>query len=108
MILGKKVKLGEVEYMVPAFNIGHWEAWEAAEKEAKDGDAQTISSMLKRYCPVLLSNLRRNYADLDEGKVMQDMDLASFNELRVAAHAVNRDVTVNPPTAPANPSTGAS
>jgi hypothetical protein len=109
MILGKKVRVGDAEYTVPAFNIAHWEAWETVEKEAKgSADAPTISATLKRYCPVLLSNLRRNYADLDEAKMMQDMDLVSFNELRGAAHAVDRDFPANPPIAPANPSTGAS
>ena len=108
MILGKKVKIGDAEYMVPAFNIAHWEAWEAAEKEAKDsGETPAISVTMKRYCPVLLSNLRRNYTDLDEAKAMQEMDLVTFNELRAAAQAVDRDAPVNPPIAPANPSTGA-
>lgn len=108
MILGKKVKIGEAEYTVPAFNIAHWEAWEAVEKEAKEsGETPAISATLKRFCPALLSNLRRNYADLDEARVMQDMDLVSFNELRAAAQAVDRDVPANPPIAPANPSTGA-
>lgn len=108
MILGKKVKIGDAEYTVPAFNIAHWELWEAAEKEARDGgDAPTISATLKRFCPVLLSNLKRNYPDLDEAKAMQDMDLVTFNELRAAAQAVDRDVPANPQVAPASPSTGA-
>lgn len=104
MMPGTVVNVGGIDYTMPPFNIGHWERMEQADSDAKDGEMLTVSALLKRGGPILASNLRRNYPDLDESAFMDSLDLPAFTELRLAAQAVRR---TTPQQAPVSPSTGA-
>ena len=104
MIRGQVVNIAGTDYTVPPFNIAHWELYEEAER-ANAEQPPSIVRMLKVLGPILVSNIRRNYPDASEAAIMDALDVPTFNDLRVAALTVKH--TANPPTAPANPSTGA-
>ena len=101
MIAGTKVTVLGTEYIVPPFNIRMWERPElntVVENESP-------GAMLKRLGPVVLENLARNYPDIDQAKIMDDLDLPTFVELRGAGMAMRHE-SPNPPSAPVAPPTG--
>ena len=97
MIPGIVVNVGGTEYVVPPFNIA---MWERPEFNTPGESNETPAALLRRIGPALLDNLARNYPEIDKAKIMADLDLPTFVELRGAATTV-RHAPVNPPTAPA-------
>ena len=103
MIRGTVVNIAGTDYTVPPFTIGQWEAYDAALKAyAAPGDAG-VPGMVRAIAPLLVENIRRNYPDFALGA--DDWDLPTFLEARAACLATSRQA--NPPSAPSNPSTGA-
>lgn len=101
MIPGNKVNVLGTEYIVPPFNIRFWERPELNDAVPNE----TPGAMLKRLGRVMLENLARNYPDLPVDKIMEDLDLPTFVELRGAAMAMRHE-SPNPPTAPVAAPTG--
>lgn len=103
MIRGTVVNIAGTDYTVPPFTIGQWEAYDAALKGyTAQGDAG-VPGMVRAIAPLLVENIRRNY--LDFALAADDWDLPTFLEARAACLATSRQA--NPPSAPSNPSTGA-
>lgn len=97
MIPGTKVNVLGKDYIVPPFNIRMWERPEL-NQDAQENE--TPSSMLKRIGPVLIENLARNYPDVDQKAMLDDLDLPTYLELRNAGMAVRHD-PANPTSEPA-------
>lgn len=103
MTPGIVVDVNGTNYTVPPFSIGLWERFEEA---GKSETPRTVSQTLRAVGPIVVENLARNYPDVDQAKLMDGLDLPTFNELAAAGMASKR--AANPTITPASPSTGVS
>ncbi len=103
MIRGTVVNISGADYTVPPFNMGLWERFDAQAKVFDAGDDKGIVKMVRDFAPLIVENVQRNYPEFS--LATDEWDLPTFMEARAACLATSRPA--NPPSAPANPSTGA-
>ncbi len=103
LIRGTTVNIGGNDYTVPPFTIGQWERFDAAGKALQDAEDKGVVAMVRAFSPLLVENIQRNHPDF--AMAAEEWDLPTFLEARAACLVTSRQA--NPPTAPANPSTGA-
>ena len=103
MIRGTLVNIGGTDYTVPPFTIGQWERFDAQLKAFNDGEDKGVARMVRDFVPLIVENIQRNHPDFSLAP--DEWDLPTFAEARAACLITSRPA--NPPTAPANPSTGA-
>lgn len=103
MIRGTVVNILGTDYTVPPFTVGQWERFDAQLKAFDGGDDKGVASMARSFVPLIVENIQRNHPEFSLAP--DDWDLPTFMEARAACLATSRPA--NPPSAPANPSTGA-
>ncbi len=94
---GNKINLGGVDHIVPALSIGQAASFDDQIIEIQEtiSDPSKVTfTAIKKWMPVFLTAFKRNYPQMEEAFLEDNVDLNNFMEVREAVLGHRKETAI--------------